>query len=70
MSRHHFVMMANVVDRAASAVFDRQFAHVFTSPFSTRYPRSNPMLPALWDGTDPLLGGHPAAPAASSEARV
>jgi hypothetical protein len=45
---------------ATLSVFARVFAPVFTLPPSTRFCSSLGTLPAQWDGTDPLLGGHQA----------
>ena len=67
---HHRPVRTGVANEAEKAVFDRLSARVFTLPSPTRFRSSNPLFPTLRDGTDPLLGGHPAAPAASWEARL
>jgi hypothetical protein len=45
--------------------FSRQFARLFTSIASPRFRSSPAVLPAVWDGTDPRIGGHLAAPSGS-----
>jgi hypothetical protein len=48
--------------RVTATVFDAASAPIFTMPSSRHFPRSHPYFRTLWDGTDPLLGGHGAAP--------
>lgn len=45
----------------AESVFARVFAAVFTTIGAWRLSTSIPVLRALRDGTDPLIGGHRAA---------
>jgi hypothetical protein len=46
---------------ATEAVTTHVFDHVFTLATQDHFRSSGPTLAAVWDGTDPLLGGHPAA---------
>ena len=62
MNRPRSVMTTKPVGDEGRAVFDRLFARVFTLPTSIRFRSSDPLPPTLWDGTDPLLGGHQAVP--------
>lgn len=48
--------------RTAALMFARVFALRFGTLPSPSLARSHGVLPTLWDGTDPLSGGHQAAP--------
>ncbi len=51
--------------KAAESVFPRVLAPVSTTLASFSFRSSSGVTALLRDGTDPLLGGHRAAPAAS-----
>jgi hypothetical protein len=50
---------------AAESVFIRVFARVSATLAISCFRWPYGQLPSLWDGTDPLLGGHRAAPGRS-----
>lgn len=48
-----------------SCPFGRPFARPFVLPTLPCFTSSPAVSPSPWDGTDPLLGGHPAVPGGS-----
>jgi hypothetical protein len=57
-----FDWQAEHLREAEIAVFHRVPARIFTLPCLQHFRSSTPMPPTFWDGTDPVIRGHRAAP--------